>query len=244
MTGAPPLTSVVIPAYNEESYLAEAIESVLAQTYEPVEVIVVDDGSTDASAEIASSYPQVILHRQPNAGLAAARNAGFELTTGAFVTFHDADDMMAPQKIEAQVSHLDSHPDAGLVLTHQRLLIEEGAELPFWLRDERVPGSPGVGPPPAALDAPHTMTMLMRREVFLEVGVFDEQLRVAQDLDWLFRAFEEKIGVETLEEKLLIRRIHPSSLTQDESSSRRELFETFHKRIERRRRRAADGASP
>jgi len=228
------LASVVIPAFNEERYLAESIESVLAQTYEPVEVIVVDDGSTDATAAIASSFDGVTVLGQPNRGLAAARNAGYDATSGDFISFHDADDLMTPDKLELQIGVLQSDPGCGCVLARQRLLIEEGSELPFWARMETMPvalaGAEGEPPP-----APHTMTMVMRRSTFETVGRFDTSLRIAQDVDWVFRAHESGLGIVALEDELLIRRIHGSSLTQDTDASRRELFMAFKKKIERHR---------
>jgi glycosyltransferase involved in cell wall biosynthesis len=197
-------------------------------------VIVVDDGSTDATAEVASSFAGVNLVRQPNHGPAAARNAGFDASSGAYLAFHDADDMMPPQKLEAQIRHLQRNPDVGLVLARQRVIIEEGAELPFWARGERMAGDPGVGPPNTGEGAP-LMSGVMPRSTFERVGPYDPSLPLAEDLDWFFRLAEIGIGVANLDQELLIRRIHSQSLTQDDASSRRLVFEAFRKRIDRRR---------
>ena len=108
--------SVVIPVFNGERFLAEAIQSVLDQTYEPVEVIAVDDGSTDGSAAIARSFAGVQVIEQPNSGPAGARNAGIAAARGEFLAFVDADDIVPPDKLELQVTHLREHPEVGCVL--------------------------------------------------------------------------------------------------------------------------------
>ena len=101
-----PLVSAIIPVYNCERYLAEAIESVLAQTYRPIGIIVVDDGSTDGSADVAKSFtdPQVRYFYQPNSGQGAARNQGTNLARGSFFTFLDADDLWTDNKLELQLA--------------------------------------------------------------------------------------------------------------------------------------------
>ena len=238
---SPPPISVVIPAFNEERYIGDAIESVLAQTLPASEVIVVDDGSTDETAAIAAGYEGVRVLSQPNRGLGAARNAGFAASSGELLAFHDADDLMLPGKLEVQADYLAARPRCGVVLGRQRLQVEEGADLPFWARGEALPHEAGLAGRFALPDGDgtiHTMTMLVRREAFVAVGPFDEELRIAQDLDWLFRAFEEGAGVDLAEHEVLVRRIHSASLTQDDAETRRELFVAFKKRIERRRARA------
>lgn len=240
-----PLASVVIPAYEAESFLAEAIESVLEQTYEPVETIVVDDGSRDGTAEVASRYSEVTLIRQENGGPATARNAGFAASSGEFLAFQDSDDAMTPDKLEVQIGHLLENPDVGCVLAVQELEIEPGAELPFWAEGTKVDAI--LPPRPADLaDEPqvHPMTMVIRREVFGVVGPFDEAIRPAEDLDWILRAAEAEIEIARLSQVLLRRRVHPGSLTQDVAASRRGLLLAFKARVDRHRARAARPATP
>ncbi len=126
---ARPLVSVIIPCFNTGRYLTEAIESALAQTYRPVEVLVVDDGSTDDSAAIACRYPGVRVIRQPNQGVAIARNRGLSECAGEFVVFTDADDRLLPQGVEAGVAALVRHPDAALVYGFHRIIGEGSAEI-------------------------------------------------------------------------------------------------------------------
>lgn len=235
-----PLVSIVIPAYNAERFLAEAIESALAQTYSPLETIVVDDGSSDRSAEIAHGFGGVTAIVQENGGPSAARNRGFAESRGAIVAFHDSDDEMAPDKLEVQVGHLLANPSVGCVLAEQEVTVEPGAELPFWHEGSRVPTVMPPRPPEFA-DEPmvHPMTMVVRRETFEAVGGFDEAMRPAEDFDWMLRASEAGVEIARLPDVLLRRRVHADSLTQDAAAARAGLFRAFKGRIERHRARAA-----
>jgi glycosyltransferase involved in cell wall biosynthesis len=237
---------VVIPVRDGEKFLAAAIESVLAQTHSPLEVIVVDDGSVDGSAQIASGFEGVRVISPRSNGLSAARNAGIAASAGDYIVFQDADDLMKPEKVERQVSFLECSHEYDIVLTMQELLLEPGAPLPFWARDDAQLLLP-AGHDHRQTMGPHVMTMLGRREAFERVGLFAEDMTRAEDVDWLFRAYEEGIGITSIDEELLIRRIHPHNLTQDEEASRQGLMEAFRRRVVRRRARAqaelADGTA-
>ncbi len=116
-----PLVSVIIPCYNYAAYMAATIDSALNQSYPNVEVIVIDDGSTDHTAEVAASYAgRISYYYQSNRGLSAARNAGFRKASGSFVVFIDADDKLAPDYIEATLQVAMAHPDAAFVYTQQQ----------------------------------------------------------------------------------------------------------------------------
>jgi glycosyltransferase involved in cell wall biosynthesis len=235
-----PLVSVVIPAYNAERFLGEAIESVLAQTYSPVELIVVDDGSTDRTAEVAAAYGEATVISQENSGPSAARNRGAAAAGGEFLAFHDSDDTMTPDKLAVQAGHLLDNPGVGCVLAEQELLVEPGAELPFWAEGTKVPTVMPPRPPELA-DEPmvHPMTMVVRRATFEQVGGFDQSMRAAEDFDWMLRASEQEVEIARLSEVLLRRRVHAASLTQDAAAGRAGLFRAFKGRIDRHRARAA-----
>lgn len=127
-----PLVSVVIPCYNQGRFLRDAIDSVLAQTHPDVEVIVVDDGSTDDTASVAHSRPAVRYIHQENGGAAAARNAGFAASRGDYVIFLDADDRLLPHAVASGVESLAAHTDWAFVTGHVRLISEDGSpEQPF-----------------------------------------------------------------------------------------------------------------
>lgn len=235
-----PLVSVVIPAYNAERFLGEAIESVLVQDYAPIETIVVDDGSNDGTAAVAHSY-EVELITQENAGPAAARNRGFAAARGEVIAFHDADDLMTPDKLTVQVGELLADPLIGCVLAEQELMIEEGAELPFWAEGTEVPTVMPARPDEFAEEPDvHPMTMVVRREVFERIGGFDEEMRAAEDFDWMLRAAEEGVEFARLNRVLLKRRVHPESLTQNAAAGRAGHFLALKKRIERHRARAVE----
>src|SRR5918995_6791294 len=113
-TGAA-LVTVVIPCYNQAHFLGEAIESVLSQSYKRFEIVVVDDGSTDDTSEVATRYPRVRCIRQENRGLAGARNTGIRHCQGEYVVFLDADDRLLPEALEAGVREPGAHPEGAFV---------------------------------------------------------------------------------------------------------------------------------
>ncbi|MFN0088091.1 MAG: glycosyltransferase [Blastocatellia bacterium] len=127
--------SVIIPAYNAEGYLAETIESALAQTRPPFEIIVVDDGSEDRTLEVARRYaPRVRAIRKPNGGPASARNEAMRNASGEYLAFLDSDDLWVPDKLEEQVAFLDRHGDVGLVYGQALMFTQHGAERAFGRR--------------------------------------------------------------------------------------------------------------
>jgi glycosyltransferase involved in cell wall biosynthesis len=177
---------------------------------------------------------------QENSGPATARNRGFAASRGDFIAFHDSDDMMTADKLAVQADVLTEDPAVGCVLAGQELLVEPGAELPFWVEGSKV--EIAMPPRPTELEEEplvHPMTMVIRRGAFEQVGGFDESMRPAEDFDWLLRASEEGIEIARLSEVLLQRRVHSESLTQDAAASRAGLFRAFKARIERHRARAA-----
>ena len=185
--------SIVIPAFNAEATLAPAIRSALAQDYTPVDVIVVDDGSTDGTAAVATSFAPVRYLRQENRGPSAARNAGIEAATGEFVGFLDADDEAPATKLSVQVGYLLEHPEVGCVLGRHEL----DGEPPEWFDRDGVP----------------LISLVARRSTLLEAGGFDESLRIAEDRDLLVRLRERGIGVEFLPDIVLTRRFHGANLS-------------------------------
>jgi glycosyltransferase involved in cell wall biosynthesis len=215
------LVTVIIPVFNGDRFLADAIESVLAQDHRPIEVIVIDDGSTDSSAEVARSFEEVVLIRSENRGAAAARNLGLEQAAGSFITFLDADDRMAPRRLTAQLDHLEEHPETGCVLMRQELVVEEGAA------DRSMSLRASVEWPP--------MTACVRREASELVGGFDPSLRIAHDTDWLFRLRDAGVGIDILPDVGLIRRMHRDNLTHELEVIRGELFRIVRARVRRGR---------
>jgi glycosyltransferase involved in cell wall biosynthesis len=222
-----PLVSVLIGVYDGAPYLGESIESVLAQDYEPIELIVVDDGSTDGSGDVARSFPGVYVIRQANAGNGAARNRAVEAATGTLYAFLDADDRFPPGKLSLQKAALDADPGLDMVFGHMREFLSP--EL-----DERVRASlRPPAPEPMPWTAPNLM--LIRRESFHRVGPFTTAVRVGVTVDWFARAAEAGLRYAILLEVVLERRLHTQNNGLRERASRSQYLEVIRQAMERRR---------
>jgi glycosyltransferase involved in cell wall biosynthesis len=195
-----PIVSVVIPAWNVERYIGEAIDSVLAQQHRPLEVIVVDDDSSDGTSAVLEGYADPVRYAyQEHAGASAARNRGARLARGDLLAFLDGDDLWEPEKLSLQLRALASPARPDIVFGHVREFISPdlaGAE-----RDRlRCDGvlRPGIVPG----------SMMVRRQAFDGVGGFDETLKVGEALDWLGRARACGLRETMLAEHVLSRRLH------------------------------------
>jgi glycosyltransferase involved in cell wall biosynthesis len=224
-----PCVSVIVPVHNGERHLAEALTSIVQQDYSSVEIIVVDDGSRDASPRIAQSFPKVRFLGQLNAGVAAARNAGVAAARSDYLAFLDQDDCWTRDKLAVQMRFLLDHPETPLVLARMRFWLDaQAAGLPTWVRPEWL-----VGDHPAYLPG----TLLVRRPAFESVGPFEPALVTASDTDWLFRAKDAGLPLTVLPHVLLEKRIHE----QNESRrplGRQELLRIARLSIERQKRTA------
>lgn len=216
-----PLVSVVVPVYNGERFLRAALESVFAQDYQPFEVIVVDDGSQDGSAHIAQSFAGIRYLRQDNQGPAAARNAGIAVAKGEFVAFHDADDLMAPNKLSRQVDFLLAHPQVDCVLARYEVFFEPGIDQRGWL--ERYPSRDG--------ERVHPVSGLIRRSVLQRVGGFDPTYRLAEGMDLLFRMRAAEVEIAVLPEILMSYRAHHTGSPPD---IQRGLLRSLKSQIDRK----------
>lgn len=184
-TGQRDLVTVVIPCYNQAGYLREAIESVRTQTYRGIEIIVVDDGSTDATAAVAGSYPDVRLLRQSNAGLSAARNAGLHVGRGQYVVFLDADDRLLPDALRDGLESLARHPEAAFTSGHFRYIRADGSTQQVFAQ-EPLECPPYEGMLRGNYIGMHS-TVMFRRAIFDDVGAFDTSLRSCEDYDLYMR---------------------------------------------------------
>ena len=229
MTDSHPLVSVIIPVYNGERFLSAALDSVFAQDYRPIEVIVVDDGSTDRTAEIARGYPEARHIYQANQGPGATRNTGIAAARGEFIAFLDADDIWLPNKLIAQVSYLLEHPQVGYVITRMHALLEADVEWPASLNRKHYSKDPPCFLPSA---------LLVRRRVFNEIGVFDSHFRHANDADWFLRAKDAGVPMAIVPQVLVKKRIHFSNLSHEKSVTE-ETLAAVRVSIQRKRRLAA-----
>jgi glycosyltransferase involved in cell wall biosynthesis len=220
-----PLVSVVVPVFNCERFLAEALRSIFSQDYRPLEVIVVDDGSTDESAAVAFTFPEVKLIRQENGGVAAARNAGLAATQGGVIAWLDADDYWLPGKLTAEIRHLAENPSTEITLCHQRAFATPGDPEPLWLQSPR-----------ALKGFSYSLyASVMRREVFDRIGTFNTALRVGEDFDWYLRAKEAGVRLDILDSIFTCHRARSDSLTENHARTRQETIQVAKLALLRRR---------
>ena len=209
------LVSVVIPLYNGERHIADALRSVFAQTHAPLEVIVVDDGSTDGGAAIAQRFP-VRYAWQPNAGQSTARNAGVALASGELIAFLDQDDIWEPEKLVAQVAALAAHPEAGYALCQVRYTLDGPA--PAYFRPQDIT-APENGYVPSC--------WLVRREAFDRVGGFDPAYRRAEDVEWIARAKDGGVRSVVVPQLLVWKRVHATNTSGGPPPAGRELLDAL-----------------
>ncbi|NOH01800.1 MAG: glycosyltransferase [Chloroflexi bacterium] len=207
-----PLVSVVIPCYNQARFLGEAIGSVLSQAYPRIEVIVVDDGSTDHTAEEAARYPEVRYIRQENQGLGAARNAGLRESHGEILVFLDSDDRLLPEAVERGVHHLSNAPGSAFVSGRYRYIKEDGAILREYSQ------KPAETDPYASFLRGNYIgmhaTVAYRREVLEAVGGFNPSLPACEDYD-LYLRIARKYPVSVHQDLIADYRLHSQNMSRD-----------------------------
>ncbi len=224
--------SVVVGVYNNAATIAEAIESILAQTVPPGEVLVVDDGSTDGSGDVARAFGErVRVVRQANEGVSGARNRGVAETSRPLIAALDADDRWAPRKLELQLPALVPWVEA--VSCHV-------AQVP---QSEWSSVLAGDRPPTSVLHGPVWETLLIRREAFARIGPFDTSYKVAEQIDWWSRAADAGLRLVAVDEPLVFRRLHADNHGLRNMDKRSEYARAVHAALVRRRA-AASAASP
>jgi glycosyltransferase involved in cell wall biosynthesis len=230
-----PLISVIIPAYNAGRYLGEALISVFGQDYSPMEVIVVDDGSTDETAAVAQSYSGVIYTCQSNKGPAAARNTGIGMAHGDFIAFLDADDLWPPDRLKIQVPYFIADPNIEVVLGRIQctgLLTEDEKKK---IRFE--------GPDNTMINI-CLGSGIFKRSVFDRVGFFDESLRLCEDHDWFLRAREQDVSMIIPKLVTLLNRRHWNSMSRKRKKTDPTMMQILQKSLERRRKQHNGFAPP
>ena len=219
------LVSIVVPVYNGAAFLADCLDSLVAQDYPAVEIVVVDDGSTDGSAEIAERNAWARVLRREHEGLAHTRNAGVAASSASLIAFCDADDLYLPQKIRVQVEYLEAHPDVDLVLCRQDTRFEDGAEHPDWLVPDQVRGD---------LDGVSPTSALYRRHVFDRIR-FRTDMEHGSDFNLLVQARTEGFGIALIEESLRVRRIHNDNMTTQYGPALAPMFQSVRDHLRNRR---------
>jgi glycosyltransferase involved in cell wall biosynthesis len=237
MNTTSPAVSVIVPVYNGEPFLAEALDSITTQDYGPLQVLVVDDGSTDASAAIAARYAGVTVLQQPHGGIHAALDHGLRRAVGDYITFLDADDRWLPGKLKRQVAAMQQHPTIDLVFGQARQ---------FTMREE-------AGGPTTVFSAPQPaytkITLMARQAAFLRIGGFGASALGHDFLDWYARTQQAGLQALMLPELLAERRVHAHNHGRSHrSEQQRAYLHTLRDLVQRKRQAAktpshAGGAS-
>jgi len=207
------IVSVIVPAYNQGHYVGEAIQSVLDQTYQDFEIIVVDDGSTDKTAEVTKSFsdPRVHYIYQENRGLSGARNTGIRHSAGIYLTFLDSDDLFLPEKLELLVACLGDNSEIGLV-AGQAIPINETGQPVGRIFDVPLPEDTSQ----LLLGNPlHVGSVMVRREWQVKAGFFDESLRSYEDWDMWLRLALLGCKMGWVDQPVSLYRFHQAQMTRD-----------------------------
>lgn len=218
---------------NGEPFLAEAIESVLVQDYHPLELIVVDGGSTDRSAEIARSYDGVRREEQVGRGLPDAWNQGVRVARGALIAFISSDDRWTPDKLSRQIDRMMREPELAYTIAMFRFFLEPGCIIPQSFNQSLLEQDL-VGRIPE--------TLVAWRETFDTVGPFNVSYAAAQDVDWFLRAQESDLPMAVVPSVLLYKRVHENNLSSNATVNTPALLQILRNSIQRRRAVAAPDA--
>ncbi len=224
----PPLVSVIIPLYNGSQFIEETLNSAFAQDYKPLEVIVVDDGSTDYGADIVKKHHSPVRYLfQENQGNAAARNHGIRKGQGEFIALLDQDDLWEKHKIKTHVDYMLKHPELDFTIAHFKYFLSPGVERPAWLRENLIKNqhadySPG--------------SLFARKGVFDTVGCFNRDFKTGSDSDWFFRAKDMNIPMAVINEVLLHRRVHQTNQSIHVKQAHTEMLKLIRESIHRKKR--------
>jgi glycosyltransferase involved in cell wall biosynthesis len=214
--------SVIVVVRNGERALAGALDSIVAQTRQPDQVLVIDGQSTDRTAEIAQARDVEYL-LQPDLGLASARNLGIRAATGELIAFLDHDDRWMPNKLERQLEAMTADPSLAYVTTLLRRRRADDAHGAF----AQLAGDVVSGATPS--------TLLARRSTFDLVGPFDPSLRIGCDADWFARARDLALPTVMLDEVLIEKHLHATNLSADGGTNQRDMLEVIRRSLARKR---------
>ncbi len=226
-----PLVTVIIPVYNDEEYLAEAIQSAIGQTYKPLEIIVINDGSTDESEKIAKKYLNHIKYiYKKNSGISNTWNTGIKLSQGSLISFLDSDDIWLPHKLERQVSMMIQNPFIQYSVTKILHFLEQGTLKPKSFRNELLDNEV-IG---------YLMsTTVVKKEIFNKYGMFDEELKnIAGDTEFFSRLRDNNVNLGIVDETLVRKRIHNSNISSVSREFNKNLLSAVRKSIKRKQKRS------
>ncbi|WP_345371223.1 glycosyltransferase family A protein [Algivirga pacifica] len=218
--------SVIIPAFNADKYLYEAIQSIKKQTSPIGEIILVDDGSTDTTATIIhSQFPEVVYVKQENTGPAAARNKGLQIAKGPLIAFLDADDQWLPSKTALQLNAFQEDPSLEIVsgMTTYQFMPESMYRKELYRSAEK--------------KTFHILlsSVIVKKSVFEKTGLLDETLQLSEDQDWFMKVRELGIKTHIIDEVVLQYRIHEKGITANKGTKSLGILQALKKSLDRRR---------
>ncbi len=222
-----PKVSVGITVKNGEKYIADAIESILQQEYEPHEILIVDDYSTDETVKIAQSFPKVKILERNGTGIGNGWNTAIKNATGDLIAFLTHDDLWTKDKLKLQVDFLAKNPEIIYVVSHLEYFLEDENYIPSGFREELLTQTP------VAL-TPHSI--LARKNVFETVGLFDEDLTTGEDLDWFSRAKDLNVSYGIIPKVLLKVRVHHTNTSLHAKENNQNMLQILKASIERKKR--------
>lgn len=230
-----PLVSVVMAVYNGERYVRDAVASIIVQAHRPLELIVVDDGSTDGTAACLQDLDGVRYVRQDNGGQPSALNHGIRLASGTLLAFNDADDLWAPDKLRCQLAALAEDTTLDAVFGHAEQFLEPDAPpavVAGLTEDRRI------------IPSQLPTSMLIRREAFDRVGGFDESSRIGAVVDWYHRAVGTGLRSRMLADVVVRRRLHANNIGwQQRDVAKSAYLDVVRRAVERRKAAAAAAAA-
>ncbi len=225
-TSANPLISVIVPVYNGARFVADAIATIDAQNYTPIDIVVVDDGSTDETQQTVAAYGDRVRYLyQENQGPAAARNHGLSVAKGDYVAFLDVDDQWPCDKFQRQMAAFIAQPQLEIVNGYvQMLQLTEDAD-----------GQATFQPRHPPVVSFNLGSALFRRRVFDQVGRFDANQIHSEDVDWFTKARELQVPMAVIETVTLLYRKHETNLTHDRQENIKAFMQVLHRSIQRRK---------
>ena len=222
-----PTVSAIVPCFNAAAYLSEAIDSIFDQAIPGIEIIVIDDGSTDASASVAATFTGRIRYvHQENQGISGARNAGLQMSTGSYIAFLDADDLWPARSLANRLKVLIENPEVGCVFGAVEQFVS-----PELSDDERAL----IAAPPDVRAGRLAGSMLITREAFEKTGYFNSAFGVGETMDWVARSEESGVKAKSIESIVLRRRIHSSNTVRKQRAQQSDYLRVLKASIERRR---------
>ena len=224
-----------MPAYNAAGFIPDAVESIRRQAYPRLELIIVDDGSTDRTAEVAKNLTDLSVHYvyQPNGGPARARNHGLRLAQGDVIALLDADDLWPPDRLRCQVRYLEDDPLTEIAIGRFQCF--------------RTVPQPGGGSETQISRLTFVNFLvgaaLYRRRVFDRIGGFDEAMRFGEDWDWFMRAREKRVPIVAHDDVTLLYRQHQSNMTRGMDAKEMHVMDVLKKSLDRRRKQHGEAHS-